>query len=113
MVDIADLLHKPPDPERVVWELLHRVDDPEIGVNIVDLGLVREVEVGPDGDVHIGMTLTTPTCPLGPYIRQEIENCLGETSWVGYVEVKIVWTPAWNPQTDMTDRAKRELGWIR
>ena len=112
MVDIKDLLEKPPEPEPVIWDLLHRVDDPEIGVNIVDLGLVRGLRVEPNGDIHVEMTLTSPSCPLGPYIRDEIAGVLGETSWAGNLDMEIVWDPPWNPQTDMSEKAKRALGWI-
>lgn len=113
MPDIQDLLQQPPDARPLVIELLHRVDDPEVGVNIVDLGLVRNVEVDDRGDVRIQMTLTTPACPLGPYMQDSINDVLGDASWVNAVDVQIVWEPKWDPHRDMTDVAKRHLGWIR
>lgn len=97
----------------VLVELLHRVIDPEVGVNIVDLGLVRDVDLDDVGDVEINMTLTTPSCPLGPYMVDNIDQVLGELSWVNSTDVNIIWEPPWNPQTDMTDLAKRQLGWMR
>ncbi|MEO9256663.1 MAG: metal-sulfur cluster assembly factor [Tepidiformaceae bacterium] len=96
----------------VLVELLHRVIDPEVGVNIVDLGLVRDVDLDDVGDVEINMTLTTPSCPLGPYMVDNIDQVLGELPWVNSTDVNIVWEPPWNPQTDMTDFAKRQLGWM-
>lgn len=111
MPAIQDLLVRPPDPERVVLDLLHRVIDPEIGVNIVDLGLVRNVKVDAGGNVFVEMTLTTPSCPLGPYLVDSITGVMGEASWAGDVDVKIVWEPMWNPHTDMTAAARRQLGW--
>ncbi len=107
---IVDLLTSPPDAGAVT-ELLHDVVDPELGVNIVDLGLLRAVTVSPDGGVRIVMTLTTPACPLGPYITEEIEDLLGQVPTIRDVQVEVVWSPAWDPDRDMTDRAKRELGW--
>jgi metal-sulfur cluster biosynthetic enzyme len=113
MPNIQDLLEKPADAKPLVMELLHRVDDPEVGVNIVDLGLVRNVQIEDDGDVRVEMTLTTPACPLGPYMQDSIVDVLGDASWVRDVDVKIVWEPPWNPHQDMTAVAKRHLGWLR
>jgi metal-sulfur cluster biosynthetic enzyme len=113
MPDIQDLLKQPADARPLVLELLHRVDDPEVGVNIVDLGLVRGVDVNDEGDVHVEMTLTTPACPLGPYMTDSINDVLGDASWVRNVDINIVWEPLWDPHRDMTEVAKRQLGWMR
>jgi metal-sulfur cluster biosynthetic enzyme len=101
---------KEPTPETVT-EALHEVIDPELGVNIVDLGLLREVAVSPQHAVGIVMTLTTPACPLGPYITDEIQQVLGEVWGITDVDVEVVWSPAWDPDRDMTDVAKEQLGW--
>lgn len=93
-----------------VLEALHEVIDPELGVNIVDLGLVYDVAVGAEGDVAIEMTLTTPGCPLGGYIEDEINGCLRRFPSVRGVSVVLVWDPPWHPSA-MTDEAKRQLGW--
>ncbi len=113
MPETNDLLARPADATDVLIDLLHRVIDPEVGVNIVDLGLVRKVHIANEGDVLIDMTLTTPSCPLGPYMIDNIDHVLGALPWVSSTDVNIVWEPLWNPQTDMTDFAKRQLGWIR
>lgn len=113
MADIQEFLQKPADARPFVLTLLHRVIDPEVGVNIVDLGLVRQVDVSDEGDVHIAMTLTTPACPLGPYMTDSIQDVLGEASWVRHVDTDIVWEPLWDPHRDMTDIAKAQLGWTR
>lgn len=97
--------------EGTVTELLSEVIDPEIGINIVDLGLLREVAVTPDGVVNIQMTLTTPACPLGPYIIQEIQQVLSQVNTITDVQVEVIWTPAWDPEHDMSDHAKQLLGW--
>lgn len=92
-------------------ELLREVIDPELGINIVDLGLLREVAVAPDGRVFVVTTLTTPACPLGPYITEQITDLLRQVTAVTDVEVEVVWSPPWDPDRDMTDAAKQLLGW--
>jgi metal-sulfur cluster biosynthetic enzyme len=100
-----------PATETTLTELLHRVIDPELGINIVDLGLLRDVAITPDGTAQIIMTLTTPACPLGPYIIEEIRELLTQVSTINDVEVEVVWSPAWDPEQDMSGNAKRILGW--
>lgn len=92
-----------------VADLLYQVIDPEIGINIVDLGLIFGIRVEA-GHIVITMTLTTPGCPLAGYI----EDCIHRSLWglpnLENIEVKIVWDPAWGPEL-MSDQAKVELGW--
>ncbi|HLT96482.1 MAG TPA: metal-sulfur cluster assembly factor [Acidimicrobiia bacterium] len=89
-----------------VWEALDEILDPELGVAITDLGLVYGVH--DEGDrLRIVITTTTPICPLGSYIRQQIERRLIDH----VVEVEIVHDPLWDP-TMMNDRARRQLGWV-
>jgi metal-sulfur cluster biosynthetic enzyme len=92
-----------------VHENLRNVYDPEIGVNIVDLGLVYDVDVDDDGDVLVTMTLTSIGCPLGPVIVQEATNALADLPGIGTVDVKIVWSPPWTPDL-MSEDARDELG---
>ncbi len=106
----AELLTAPPT-EVTVTELLREVIDPEVGINIVDLGLLRGVTITPDRVVRVVTTLTTPACPLGPYITEQIEDLLSQVTTVTAVEVEVVWSPPWDPHRDMTDRAKQLLGW--
>ena len=89
-------------------EALKAVIDPEIYQNIVDLGLVYDVEVQPDDVVEVSMTLTTPHCPLGPQIIADVESVLTEHG-AARVAVNIVWDPPWTPDA-MTDDLKRMLG---
>jgi len=88
---------------------LKNVYDPEIGVNIVDLGLVYDSEIAENGDVLVIMTLTSMGCPLGPVIIQEVNNALKDIPEIGSTDVKIVWSPPWTPDL-MTEEAKDELG---
>lgn len=93
-----------------VRESLKNVYDPEIGINIVDLGLVYDVDVTPEsGDVLVTMTLTSLGCPLGPVIVQEVTGAVKDLPGISEVEVKLVWSPPWSPD-NMSEEAKDELG---
>jgi len=96
--------------EEDVRETLKNVYDPEIGINIVDLGLVYDVDVAPEsGDVLVTMTLTSLGCPLGPVIVQEVTGAVKDLPGIGGVDVKLVWSPPWSPE-NMSEEAKDELG---
>lgn len=89
---------------------LKTVIDPEIFQNIIDLGLVYEIEINPDNAVTVTMTLTTPHCPMGPQIIEDVENTL-KNSGASAVNVNIVWNPPWTPYA-MTEELQRQLGII-
>src|SRR5579864_8957437 len=94
--------------EDMVREALREnVIDPEIGINIVDLGLVYDLDVK-DGVAEVTMTLTTPACPLGPYIDSEVRSALQDVPGVTDAKVNLVWTPPWDP-SNMSEDAKLEL----
>ena len=87
---------------------LRRVKDPEIGLNIVDLGLIYEVSL--DGaDVNVDMSLTSPGCPAGPQILHEAEEQLRGLAGVGGVNVNLVWSPPWTPDR-IEPRVRAYLG---
>lgn len=92
----------------VVYEVLRECFDPEIPVNIVDLGLVYGVQLDA-GVVHVTMTLTAPGCQMGSMIRQDIEDKLLGIPGCENAEVEIVWDPPWTPHM-MSDAAKQKLG---
>jgi metal-sulfur cluster biosynthetic enzyme len=94
--------------EDVVYEVLRECFDPEIPVNIVDLGLVYGVKLD-GGVVQVTMTLTAPGCQMGAMIRQDIEDKLLGIPGCENAEVEIVWDPPWTPRM-MSDEAKRKLG---
>ena len=96
--------------ERVV-EALKEIYDPEIPVNIYDLGLIYGVDVTEGGHVAVTMTLTTPHCPVAESMPGEVELRVGSVPGVGVAEVNLVWDPPWDPQK-MTDDAKLELGML-
>jgi metal-sulfur cluster biosynthetic enzyme len=94
-----------------VLEALKNVEDPELGMNIVDLGLVYGVDLDTDlGRIHIDLTLTSPGCPLGPEIIRHIKRELRALEDVLDVDVDLVWSPLWHPRM-MSDHAKDELGY--
>ena len=91
-----------------VYECLKAVYDPEIPVNIVDLGLVYDVQVK-EQDVFVQMTLTFPGCGMGPYIAQQAEWAIQELDGVGNVEIELVFEPPWTPEM-ISEGAKSQLG---
>ncbi len=82
--------------ETQVYRQLERVVDPEVGMDIVKLGLVYDVAIT-TGDVAVTMTLTTPGCPLGQAMTQGAQRAVQELPWVQSVDVRLVWDPPWNP----------------
>jgi metal-sulfur cluster biosynthetic enzyme len=94
--------------EEVVMEALKEVYDPELHYNIVDLGLVYDVNVK-DGDVHIVMTLTTPACPIGPMIIAQIEEMVRILPGVKDVDVELTFDPMWSPEL-ISEEARADLG---
>jgi metal-sulfur cluster biosynthetic enzyme len=94
-----------------VREALKPVVDPEIFISIVDLGLIRDVVVAEDGaKVRVVMTLTTPFCPEGPMIVEQVKQIVASLPGVQESEVELVWTPPWDPRTEASDEVKAELG---
>lgn len=77
---------------------LRKVKDPELGLNIIDLGLVYEITVDPSNNIHVDMTLTSPGCPAGPQIMTDVERALQSLPGVGEVELNLVWSPYWTPE---------------
>ena len=90
---------------------IKEIYDPEIPVNIYDLGLIYGVEIGPDNHAIVTMTLTTPHCPVAESMPAEVELRVGAVPGVGASEVNLVWDPPWDPQK-MSDDAKLELGML-
>ncbi len=92
------------------WEQLRSVYDPELGINLVDLGLVYRLDVK-EGEVSVEMTLTTPGCPMSDSMPDAVERALRLIPGVRSVAVDLVWEPRWEPEM-MTERGKQELGWL-
>ena len=89
--------------------MLRTIYDPEIPVNIVDLGLVYELEVRPTGEVHVLMTLTAPGCPVAQTFPDTVQTALLQVDGVSDVMVELVWEPPWGRER-MSEIAKFQLG---
>lgn len=96
-----------PEKEEV-FEALTNVIDPELGLDFVELGLVYDVEIE-DATVNITFTLTTPACPIGPQVSEQMQEFVGELDGVDEVVPRMVFTPPWSPEK-MSEDAKFALG---
>jgi metal-sulfur cluster biosynthetic enzyme len=97
--------------EEQVRDALRHVVDPELGINIVDLGLVYDIDVSEAGAVHIEYTLTTMGCPIGPLIEQQMQSFLAGVPGVNEVHAEMVLRPPWSPEM-MSEEAKAALGYF-
>ncbi len=98
--------------EEAVREALRAVDDPEVGMSVVELGLVYRIDVAPER-VHVEMTMTTPACPMGDLITDNARRAVDAVVPQGVdVDVELVWEPPWTPEL-MSERAKQTFGWTR
>jgi metal-sulfur cluster biosynthetic enzyme len=97
-----------PDHEDVM-EALENVIDPELGLDFVSLGLVYDVEIE-GSEVHITFTLTTPACPIGPQVTEQMKEYVGEVEGVEKVFPKMIFSPPWSPEK-MSEDAKFALGY--
>lgn len=95
--------------EEEIREALRVVEDPEIGVSIMDLGLVYDTTIE-DHNVKVTMTLTTPFCPVGPLITSQVESVVASLPEVEHVDVDITFNPPWDPRTMASDEVKAMLG---
>jgi metal-sulfur cluster biosynthetic enzyme len=95
--------------EADVMDALSNVIDPELGLDFVELGLIYGVEID-GGNVHVTFTLTTPACPIGPHVTEQIEEFVGEVDGVAAVESEMVFVPPWSPEM-MSEDAKFALGY--
>ncbi len=91
-------------------EALWHVQDPELQMSILELGLIYGVEVNDAGDVTVTMTLTSPACPAGPIIAAQVRQALHGVAGVGATEVRIVWNPPWDPRTMASEDVRISLG---
>lgn len=96
--------------EEDILQALRGVNDPEVGVNIVDLGLIYSTEAQGD-KVRIVMAMTTPACPMHSYLTEEVrEAILTQDEAVERVDVQLVWEPPWSPRM-ISEEGRRQLGW--
>ncbi len=93
----------------LITDALRNVYDPELGVNVIDLGLVYNVDVNTQGHVTIDMTLTTPGCPMHEALSEGVGAALQDIPEITSGEIRLVWEPAWDPSR-MTPAGRRLLG---
>lgn len=93
-----------------IRKALRAVKDPELNLNIIDIGLVYDITVSDEGVAHINMTLTSPGCPSGPEIMDEVRRVASEQDGITAAEVELVWEPYWTPER-MDPRVKAFLGY--
>jgi metal-sulfur cluster biosynthetic enzyme len=98
-----------PVTEERIRQALMQVYDPELGINIVDLGLVYEIDLQDNGDVDIRYSLTTMGCPIGPLIEDQMRAFLAPIEGLGEVRPELVFRPAWSPEM-MSEESKAALG---
>jgi metal-sulfur cluster biosynthetic enzyme len=92
-----------------IRKALRQVKDPELGLNIMDIGLVYDVAVNDAGEVHVKMTLTSPGCPSGPEIMHDVKTVIEELEGVASANIELVWEPYWTPEK-MDPRVKAFMG---
>ncbi|KAA6336680.1 Iron-sulfur cluster carrier protein [termite gut metagenome] len=97
--------------EEKIVAMLKTVFDPEIPVNIYDLGLIYEIDVAGDGTVNLNMTLTAPGCPLADFITEDVQQKIESVEGVTSCNVNLVFEPEWNKDM-MSEEAKLELGFL-
>ncbi|OGI06717.1 MAG: hypothetical protein A3I68_08180 [Candidatus Melainabacteria bacterium RIFCSPLOWO2_02_FULL_35_15] len=97
--------------KEAVMQVLKPIQDPELNVSIIDLGLIYNVDFQNDGKkIFIEMTLTSPGCPVGPQLMAAVHTKAAALPGVEDVEVKLVWTPKWDPKIMTSEEAKDLLG---
>jgi len=96
--------------EEDVWNILQEIVDPEIGANLVDLGLIYEVKVREGKEVYVKMTLTVPGCPLMNVLPAQVEERIKQLEGVEKITVQLTFDPPWSPDR-MSDELKKLYGW--
>lgn len=95
--------------DEALMEALMPVSDPELGLSIVELGLIYGFDID-NNDVTVKMTLTSPACPLGAEIMNDVKTTLEQLPFIKKVDVELVWSPRWDPRTMASEDARMELG---
>jgi metal-sulfur cluster biosynthetic enzyme len=105
MLHPAEIEH----PKQATRQALYQVYDPELGVNIIDLGLVYDVQVSAEGFVTLTMTLTTPGCPMHEALAEGVGATLADIPNLSGGEIRLVWEPRWTPEM-LSEEGRRQLG---
>ena len=93
-----------------IIEAIKPVEDPDLGMSLVDMGLIYDVAIDKKNKVEIKMTLSSPACPIGPQLMTDVDMAVRELDEVSDVKVELVWDPPWDPETMASDSVKDVLG---
>lgn len=102
---------KKSDLERIAIKKIKEVFDPEIPVDVYELGLIYDVMINEDYSINVVMTLTSPSCPVAEILPEQVKQKLLEIENINIVEIDVIWNPSWNKEM-MSDVAKLELGML-
>jgi metal-sulfur cluster biosynthetic enzyme len=94
----------------VILKQIKPVDDPDLGMSLVDMGLIYDIKIINKSRVEIKMTLSSPACPIGPHLMAMVKKAVLDLEDVKETEVELVWDPPWDPATMATDTVKDALG---
>lgn len=95
--------------EKVI-DAIRQVEDPDLGLSLVDMGLIYEVDIDEDNNVNIQMTLSSPACPIAPQLVSDVEFSAKTLEEINQINIDLVWDPPWNPEEMATDEVKDVLG---
>ncbi len=95
--------------EKII-EAIKTVDDPDLGMSLVDMGLIYDVKIDNDNNVNIQMTLSSPSCPIGPQLMADVEIEARTIKEINKFRIDLVWDPPWDPETMASDSVKDVLG---
>jgi len=96
--------------KKAVWRELETVYDPEMGLNLVELGLIYSVDIVEQNRAKIDMTLTSMSCPIGPMLQTAVEGAARRVEGIEEVDVEIVWSPPWDPREMASEEVQMHLG---
>lgn len=93
-----------------IIDAIKPVQDPDLGMSLVDMGLIYDVAIDKDNNINIKMTLSSPACPIGPQLMTDVDMAVRTLDGVNQVNVELVWDPPWDPETMAVDSVKDALG---
>ncbi|MBX7058952.1 MAG: metal-sulfur cluster assembly factor [Leptospirales bacterium] len=105
---VDDAVHD--ELKQAIWSEISKVQDPEIGLGVVDLGLIYGLELTPEKRADVKMTFTSMACPYGPQMRAEVHAAASRVEGVSDVDVEIVFSPPWNPREMASEEARMYMG---
>jgi metal-sulfur cluster biosynthetic enzyme len=96
--------------KEIVIDAIRPVEDPDMGMSLVDMGLIYEVAIDDSNNINIQMTLSSPSCPVAPQLLTDVEMSVRSLKEANKIKIDLVWEPEWDPETMATDEVKDILG---